>query len=148
MPRLSVAEKIELAAIPAGALSLGLAVPADGLRAETGTVVAAAALVLLLQGFLRDLWLLRRARKTKIPTKEARCLCVESAIGLCGVLAGVGLVGLGLAGNLAISRIGVVATTAAILAAGFVLKDFVVSWSPWRIYREKNHGQLIVRWGK
>ena len=34
------------------------------------------------------------------------------------------------------------------LLAGYLLKDLVFSWSPWKIYREKNHAQLIVRWGR
>lgn len=150
MPHPTLAEKFELLAL-AGATALTAWLgPAAGIRLELGELIAGAALLLLLQGLVRDLWLWRESRRRPppAPPREARCMCVESALGLTGVVAGIGLVGFGLDLPVGLSATGVTATTGAVLAGGFVLKDFVFEWSPWRIYREKNHAQVILRWRK
>jgi hypothetical protein len=146
----STAEKFELAAIPVATALAAALVPAAGLRLDLGVVVAGGALLILGQGFFRDLWLLREARRQKAaaPAREARCMCVESALGLTGVVAGIGLVGFGLTRPVAVSAAGLAAGVAAAMIAGFLLKDFVFEWSPWKIYREKNHAQVIFRWRK
>ena len=150
MPRLSPAEKVELAAIPgAMALTAWLA-PRAGLGIGLGELIAGSALLILVQGFFRDLWLLREARRKPAgtPAREARCMCVESALGLTGVVAGIGLVGLGLTRPVFVSAAGLAGAVGTALLAGFLLKDFVFEWSPWKIYREKDHAQVIFRWRK
>lgn len=150
MPSLSPAEKVELAAIPLAAAATAVLGPRTGVRLELGELVAGAALLILIQGFFRDLWLLREARRKQAaaPAREARCLCVESALGMTGVVAGIGLVGLGLTAPVAVSAAGLAGGVAAAMAAGFLLKDYVFEWSPWKIYREKDHAQVIFRWRK
>jgi hypothetical protein len=32
------------------------------------------------------------------------------------------------------------------MALGFIIKDFVISWNPFGLRREKDHLNLIVRW--
>ena len=150
MPRQSPAEKVELGAIPIlTALTAWLA-PRPEMTVELGELVAGGALLILVQGFFRDLWLLRQARRNKAspPAREARCMCVESALGLTGVVAGIGLVGLGLARPVMVSATGLAAGVATVMLAGFLLKDFVFEWAPWKIYREKDHAQVIFRWKK
>jgi len=150
MPHLSPAEKIELAAVPAVTALVAWLAPRSGFRLELGELIAAAALLVLMQGFLRDLWLLREARRKKSTAapRAARCMCVESAVGLTAVVAGIGLVGLGFGPAVAIGRTSLAVGVAAAMSAGFLLKDFVFEWSPWKIYREKDHAQVIFRWGK
>lgn len=82
------AERLELALIPlAAAAAWGMAArlpDAPGL----GDPLLAGAVLLLLQGLLRDLWLLWR-RRTLAATAQPRrmpCLCLESALGTTGVL--------------------------------------------------------------
>jgi hypothetical protein len=150
MPLLSPAEKFELCAIP---VAIGLAAwfaPRPDFKLELGELTAGAALLILLQGFIRDLWLLREARRNQSATgaRAARCMCVESTVGLTGVVAGIALVGLGLTHPITLNRASAGAVVAVVLIAGFLLKDFVFEWSPWKIYREKNHAQVIFRWGK
>jgi hypothetical protein len=117
---------------------------------EPGELVAGGALLILLQGFCRDLWLLHAAcrRKTTAPPRAVRCMCVESALGLTGIVAGVGLVGFGLTRPVFVSTAGLAAGIGTVMVAGFLLRDFVFEWSPWKIYREKNHAQVIFRWNK
>jgi hypothetical protein len=150
MPTLSFAEKVELGAIPIATALAGWLAPRTGMTLELGEFIAGRALLLLLQGFFRDLWLLREARRKKsfAAAREARCICVESAIGLTGVVAGIGLVGLGLARPVFVGSTGLAAGVAVTMIAGFLLKDFVFEWVPWKIYREKDHAQVIFRWGK
>jgi hypothetical protein len=148
MPRLSPAEIIELGSIP---LVTGLAAwlaPRPGLALEIGEWLAGGALLLLGQGLVRDLWLLREARQAKpVPAPvHASCLCVESALGLTSVLAGIGLVGFGRGSLVRLSPDLLAGGVAVIMVAGFLLKDFVVTWSPWGIRREKDHAQVIFRW--
>jgi len=33
-------------------------------------------------------------------------------------------------------------------ATGFLIKDFVFTWNPWSISREKNHLNIAVKWRK
>jgi hypothetical protein len=148
MPALTVAEKVELAAIPAGIAVTAWLAPRAGLRLDLGEWLAGGALLLLVQGFFRDLWLLREAKRhpAATPARAASCMCVESALGLTGIAAGIGLVGLGLMRPVLLGVAGLVATVGAVMTGGFLLKDFVFAWSPWKIYREKNHAQLTFRW--
>ncbi len=107
-------------------------------------------MLILIQGLFRDLWLLRQTRRqvTSPPSREARCMCVESALGMTGVVAGIGLVGLGFDRPIFMSAAELSAAVAATMITGFLLKDFVFGWSPWKIYREKDHAQVIFRWRK
>jgi hypothetical protein len=61
-------------------------------------LIAGSAQLILRQDFCRDLWQLRAARRNKpaFPARSARCMCMESARGLTGIMAGTGLVGFGL----------------------------------------------------
>ncbi|MDI1319684.1 MAG: hypothetical protein PSW75_05745 [bacterium] len=150
MSSLSPAEKVELAALPLGTALAAWLAPLGGLRLELGELIAGGALLILVQGFFRDLWLLRETRRkaSATPAREARCMCVESALGITGVVAGIGLVGLGLTAPVSVSAASLAASVGVTMTAGFLLKDFVFEWSPWKIYREKDHAQVIFRWRK
>jgi hypothetical protein len=149
MPSHSPAEKAELGAIPLAAGVTAWLAPRPALALEWGELIAGAALLILVQGFFRDLWLLRQARRQPAAAgREARCMCVESALGLTGVAAGVGLVGLGFDRPVALAPAGLAAAVGLAMLAGYLLKDFVFEWSPWKIYREKDHAQVILRWRK
>lgn len=150
MADLSRAEKIELGAIPVVVGAVAWLAPRAGVTLELGELIAGTALLVLLQGFLRDLWLLRQARRKKpvTPARGARCMCVESAMGLTGVVAGIGLAGFGLVRPVYLSATSLTVGIGVAMILGFLLKDFVFEWSPWKIYREKDHAQVIFRWGK
>jgi len=146
--RISLAEKTELCIIPSCILLAWLALPRVGLQVALGEIIAGFSLVILLQGLVRDLWLLRQARRqaNAAPTRAVRCMCVESALGITGVLGGFGLAGLGLSQPVFVNGLELARCLGAALVTGFLLKDFVFEWLPFRIYREANHAQVIVRW--
>ena len=150
MPHLTPAEKVELGAVAAVPALVAWLAPRPHLALEAGELVAGAALLILVQGFFRDLWLLRQAKRNPAaaPAREAQCMCVESALGMTGLLAGIGLVAVGLDGVVALTPPALTAAVFGTMLAGFLLKDFVFEWSPWRIYREKDHAQVIFRWRK
>jgi hypothetical protein len=148
MPYLTPPEKVELGAIVLVTALTGWLSPRTGVTLELGVLVAGAALLVLLQGFGRDLWLLREARRAanSVPGRTARCMCIESAMGLTGVVAGIALTGFGLTKPVQLSAAALTVAVGATMIAGYLLKDFVFEWFPWRIYREKNHAQVIFRW--
>ena len=150
MAPLAPAEKFEIATIPMITAGVAWLTPRPGVSLELGELLAGVALLILIQGFFRDLWLLRQARRqpAATPARAARCMCVESALGLTGIVAGIGLVGLGLTRSVFVSVTGLAASVGTALVAGYLLKDFVFEWSPWKIYREKDHAQVIFRWRK
>ncbi|MES1167664.1 MAG: hypothetical protein ABUL61_00705, partial [Oleiharenicola lentus] len=110
--------------------------------------ITAASLLLLLQGFCRDLWLWRAARRNPSPEppRHAACMCVESTIGFTGIIAAAGLTAFQFGPSYPVTQPWLMLGVAAVLVAGFLLKDFVFTWSPWRIYREKDHATLHFRW--
>ena len=150
MPRLTTLEKVELSAIPVATLLAWFAPLGPAFALKVGGLITAASLLLLLQGLCRDLWLWladRRATENPAP-HSAQCLCVESALGLTGILAAAGLTACRFGPDITVTRLGLTPTVGAILIAGFLLKDFVFEWSPWRIYRAKDHATLQFRWKK
>lgn len=150
MRRISLAEKVELCIIPGCIVLAWLILPRGGFKVALGEIIAGLSLVILLQGLVRDLWLLRQVRRQSnaTPARAARCMCVESALGITGVLGGLGLAGLGFSRPVFVSGAEVLACLGAALLTGFLLKDFVFEGSPFRIYREEHHAQVIFRWFK
>lgn len=148
MPRLTTLEKTELAALPV-VTTLAWFTPLDpAFTLKLGGLITAASLLLLLQGFCRDVWLwvvARRATEKAVP-HSAQCMCVESALGLTGILAAAGLTAFGFGPDITVTPLGRTTGTGAVLLAGFLLKDFVFEWAPWKIYRAKNHATLHFRW--
>ena len=78
----------ELCLIPL--VASGIVLFADALpeRVSVGQLMLYAFGLLMLQSLLRDLWLLRaaRARIRTEPKCEAACMCLESTVGVFGLL--------------------------------------------------------------
>lgn len=138
---LTAAEKAELALIPAGLGVLALAVPAAlAWEVRSGALIAYGAAALFLQGLVRDLARLA-LRKGPPPgrTRLGPCLCAESSIGLVALLAGLSLLLLGLDAAVVVGKAGLVGGLAAILALGFVAKDYVFT-----VKRVEDHAMIEV----
>ena len=148
MSDMTVAEKVELALIPL----VGVAIwnypgPLPGI-VGVGSLLLTASVLLLVQGLVRDLWLLlkRRRQSRAGARREALCMCVESTVGVTGVVAGLILAGTAVDATLHVSqsRWGILASM--VLAIGFAIKDFVFEWRPFRIRRDKDHVNLVFSW--
>jgi hypothetical protein len=111
-------------------------------------IVLGVSTLLLLQSLVRDVAILLRTRRSASNElrKEAQCFCLESTVGVTGVVAGAALVGLGSSTNVTISRWDFFLAVAGTMALSFVIKDLVISWKPLGVRREKDHLNLIVRW--
>ena len=150
MAALAPLEKAELVAIPVATGLIWFLPLGPQFTLKVGAIITAASLLLLLQGFCRDVWLwfeLRRAVNPP-PPRYAQCMCVESAVGFTGVVAAAGLTGFGFGPPIALSQVAITGGAALVMVGGFLLKDFVFEWSPWRIYREKDHARVHFRWRK
>lgn len=115
---------------------------------ELGSFLALGALALLGQGLLRDLWLLSKQRKAggEAHQEEARCMCMESTVGLGGVLTGVLLTALAVPFAIRMAGWAWPLLGGLVWGSGFGVKDVVIQWAPWKIRRVKNHGSILVRW--
>ncbi len=115
------------------------------------TLVLSLASVLLLQGLIRDLWYLYSKRKVDSldnPVKHVQCMCLESTIGFSGILIGLLLLSSNIDGDVGISGVLWPCILAVVLTGGFLIKDLVIEWNPWRIYKEKDHINIVFSWKK
>lgn len=127
-------------------------------------LVLYSAALLLLQGLIRDLCLLffqrfilnthqgksNGSRLTSIESVSgsvnAQCLCVESVIGLTSVVVGLCFLALGFNQIVLLNSYAFTGVFSSILVFGFLLKDYVFSWNPWKIYKEPDHMNVIFQW--
>lgn len=117
-----------------------------------GTVLMWSAALLLAQSLLRDLWLLRSAGKSIAKTsgksikQQKSCMCFESAIGAAFVIIGALLLLFCVGGHVLIQAWVWPVASVAILTFGFLSKDLVFGWRPWRIERDVNHLNTLFKW--
>jgi hypothetical protein len=145
---MSVTEKIELGLIAAVTVSFFLVAGVMPERISVGNLLLGAASVVLLQSLLRDLWLLAKGRR-KPPTHPPRvgqCMCVESTVGITGVAVGLILVLCRVGMTAPMGRWSWGAFVLVSLGIGFLMKDYVIEFKPWRIRRDKDHLNIIVQW--
>jgi hypothetical protein len=142
------AEWIEVAIIASASLA-SLALPLHVLSDLTlGEVVLYLSALLLAQGLARDLvmLLLHRSAAQGGVFQESQCLCLESAVGVTGVVVGASLFVSANSHPVAVTTtLGVAGAVALTLAAGFLIKDLVITWNPLGIRREKNPLSVIIR---
>jgi hypothetical protein len=145
---MTTAEKIEVILIPLAGAAIWLMrewLPAD---IGIGSLLLASSVLLLLQGLFRDLWLLfKRKQDTQSGTQqEVLCMCVESTVGVMGVVAGIVIFGSAI--NRAVQMNSWIWSllAVAVLTIGFAIKDFIFEWRPFRIRRDKNHLNIVFSW--
>jgi len=104
--------------------------------------------LLLTQSLMRDCLILWRNRHTKNaePAREMQCFCLESTVGMTGVVLGLALFGLAGTRQLSVTAPGLALAAGATLTLGFLIKDLVLTWNPFGVKREKDHLNLVVRW--
>lgn len=140
-------EIIELALIPIVIVAVWLseALPE---QLGLGKLTLWLAALLLGQGFLRDLWFLasRKKKQKTEPKKQTQCLCLESTLGLTGILLGALLFVSGFDRSMLVDAwqwsVLILVTT----GVGFMIKDYVLVWSPFGLRRDPNHMNIIVSW--
>ncbi len=104
--------------------------------------------IILVQSLLRDLILVTRSKKNKKQLKPERCICLESTIGLSGVVIG-GFVMIFLASYnslLVMSPLKWSVMSALGLISCYMMKDWVLTWSPFGVKYDKDHIHFLVGW--
>ena len=146
---MSILERVELALIPIMGLAIWFLTPVLPDALAVGRLFLYGSALVLFQSLVRDLWLLsRRDGGEPVVGKAVRCICVESAVGATGVVVGCVLVGVGISRSVAMSDWSWPVLVVMILSAGFLMKDFVFEWNPWRIRRDKDHINIVFTWKK
>jgi hypothetical protein len=141
-------EKSELCAIFLIALSvccLGGSLPATS---SIGTVIVWVAGLSFSQSLVRDLILVRQAsKKARPPSKQVKqCLCLESVLGVSVLLVGSLLLFSNNVEAIELSAPKWGTLVLLTLLAGFLVKNFILTWRPLGIRREKDHINIIVKW--
>lgn len=102
--------------------------------------------LLLFQGLIRDLWYLYTNKQASSEEQQAeakQCICLESSIGMTGLLIGTVVLFGQLNVSLELTALHWVGIIGAILILGFLMKDLVFYWRSFQIRREKNHSNVI-----
>jgi hypothetical protein len=145
-------EKIELVLIPVACLGLLAATPWLPSELSIGHLLLALSGLLLLQSLIRDLFILmqtRAQRAAQTGTRAAiRCMCVESTVGITGIIAGACVLGLGIGPPVDMGAWGWTLVAFATLSGGFAIKDLVLRTDPWRVVRDPDHVNIVVSWKK
>jgi hypothetical protein len=147
---MTIAEKIELAVIPILGAGFWLMAPLLPERVGVGKLLLWTSALLLLQGLVRDLWLLARQKQNLEQglLKKARCMCVESTLGATGIVAGIIILGSGVDHLVTMNGSSWGLLVMLVVATGLLIKDFVVEWSPLRFRRDKNHINIVFTWNR
>jgi hypothetical protein len=143
-------EKIEIILIAtAGCISF-VAAPFLPSAPTAGNLLLTMSALLLAQSLIRDIFLLMKIKRTTASTnsKAMRCMCLESTVGITGIVAGIGILGFGIDPPIAMDGWRWAISTLLVLGIGFAIKDLIIQTDPWRIVRDKDHVNIVVSWKK
>lgn len=73
-------------------------------------------------------------------------MCLESSAGLTGVLLGVVLAVCGVGSEVTLTTERWTLLAGGVLILGFLLKDFVITWRPLGLRREREHHTILFTW--
>ena len=112
-----------------------------------GRIVLYCASLLLFQGLLRDLSMYffnpKKIAKSQQTTVTAQCLCLESGIGIIGIMTGLLLFFYMNDSVVFIAPWLWIGLLTSILIAGYLMKDWVFYWQTFEFKREQNHANII-----
>ena len=148
---MTVTEKTELCIIATLLALLTLLFNALNVEIKFSVVVLYSASLLFCQSLCRDLWYLytkRNRLQTEVQPVVRQCMCVESTVGVFGVVVGVLLFSSTFDITVTLSKIILLSLVCVILLGGFLIKDYVIEWNPWRLYKEKDHMNIVFSWNK
>lgn len=144
MTRIERAEIVSIPIASAGAWGLSAHLPQ---HFGFGQLMLIACALLLAQSLVRDLSLLRAARAlaAESPRRVAQCMCLESTVGAYGILLGAMLTVSGLEHRVQMAPWQWAGLVFGVLTVGFAIKNLVIAWRPWRLERDIDHLNVVVR---
>ncbi len=152
---MTIPEKVELISIPIFGIGIWLVATLFTLELPSELNVGNLALMLssllLLQGLVRDLFILARAKRMSHTTENkvtrvARCMCMESTLGIIGILLGIGIFCIGINQSVQMANWAWGGWVMLTMSVGFAIKDLVIETNPWRIVRDKDHMNIVFKW--
>ena len=148
MKMMTTLEKVEIAVIPFFGIGFWLIAPVLPSELSSGKLILIMSALLLFQSLIRDFFLLASVKRMSHPVeyRVARCMCLESTVGITGILVGAGVLSLGIEQPVVISHGEWGALAMLIMVTGFIIKDFVVESRPWQIVRDKSHVNILFKW--
>lgn len=143
---LSEADKIELTLIGAGALLTYIILPVLPHYLSIGMFALVFAVCLLGQSLIRDLFKLYAIRRDRSEPQRIGivCMCVESVIGLVGVIAGLAMLFTGIAYVVKIPQWYWPAFSTGTWLFGYVIKNYVIDFTNWRLKRVEDHHNIVI----
>ena len=135
--------RVEVALIAAAASLVGVFGGRLPRVVPAGLLLLAGALILLFQGFLRDLVRVAAARG-RSSARRVSCVCVESAIGLTSIAAGAAL---SLGWEEVIVPMGTIGWPLALAFVGLfgtAMREIVFDWRTGKLRRETDHMARVV----
>jgi len=100
----------------------------------------------LAQTLMRDLWLVfSLPQREEANFEEKSVFCIETLLGITGVAMGIVLLILASETSLSLTPITWAMVLGGIGFGCFLLRDMVVQWKPWRIYRDPDHINIVVK---
>lgn len=145
---LKTREKVEIGLVPVAIAIVGFFASALPARLSLGALITIGCLGWLVQGGLRDLWLLylTKARADSAPRRTVACMCLESSAGMTGIILGIALSLLALGPVVTLTPLRWMLFTATVLVVGFLAKDYIIAWRPLSLRREPDHHTFIFSW--
>jgi hypothetical protein len=145
---MQVHHRVEVALIPVAVAAVALGARWLPTAVGSGELLAGACLAWLVQGGLRDAWLLYRmkSRPDGAPRRRLPCMCLESSAGFTGVIVGGALAALGRGGSVTMTPLRWATLAAAVFALGFWLREVVITWRPLGLRREPDHHTIVFTW--
>jgi hypothetical protein len=139
----AMAARLELALVAAAALVVAIFDDHFPRIVPVGHLFVAAALALLVQGFLRDLVRLVSMRR-RATTRAVTCVCVESVVGLTWIVTGLAL---SLGRERATVPMGAIGWPLALACVGIfgtATREIVFDWRARRLRREVDHAARVA----
>ncbi len=137
-------ERVELSLIAVASVGALAAAPLVSLPVAIGTLVLAAAALLLGQGLLRDLSIKLGPQAPAKSSCSRAAFCAESGLGIAGIVAGAALLFSGSGGSFSPSRGQLALLFAGICVFGFFIKDVVLDLRTFRLRIEKDHRSVVI----
>jgi hypothetical protein len=141
-------EQVELALIPVTGASFWLLAALLPEHLSLGQLLLQLSALLLLQGLIRDIFLLLKSRSAppSAPSPAQRCICLESTVGITGILLAASLLTWGSTQQVGMQPWQWSLAVMLLLSGGLAIKDYVLETNPWRIRRDKDHLNIIFTW--
>jgi hypothetical protein len=143
---LKTSHKIELVLIALTTLATAMGHQRLPHRMEAGFFILTLGLLFLVQNLVRDLWLLSRKREVSAPKRAARCMCLETGVGIIPIIVSAILMFGGFTRPITLPSWAWTLSVPATMLTCFWLKDYVFEWNPWRIRRDDDHINIIFTW--